>query len=138
MLVTEFNGIPKPHIGVYSFGTAAAKGLPAAQFEFDVSKFRDPVGQKQFNKAYGTNPDVREWVCRDRRMPAVVDLCLMLAEDLLKPRKKGNSEESISHWLSLGFRDFHGKWIAPAVAEEVADKLSSEGYVVYVVHHNIP
>ena len=138
MRVTTLKHDPRPQIGVYSWGSKTREKAPSAQFEFDVSQFRDPAGQKQFSKACGSDPDVRAWVCEDRRLPAVIDTCLLLAEDLLKPKKKGSGEEAISQWLSLAFRDYHGKWIAPAVAEAVANKLSDAGYIVMVIHHALP
>jgi hypothetical protein len=110
---------------------------PAAQFEFDVSTFRDPVGQKQFNRAVGTCPDVRDWVAQDRRVPGVVNVCRLLAEDLCRPHPKGTGTEVISGWLSISFKDHHGKWIAPAVAELVANQLDKDGFNVIVLHHEL-
>lgn len=138
MRVDKLTGGVKPQIGVYSYGYGTKQEAPQAQFEFDVSGFRDPVGQKQFNKALGTFPDVRDWVCEDRRVPAILDTCQLLAEDLLKPRPKGNTTEAMSVWVSFSFKDFHGKWISPAIAEAVANKLSETGYIVYVHHHALP
>ena len=141
MRVAVFNDTRnKPNVGVYSFGRlpGAETGGPAAQFEFDVSAFRDPAGQKQFIGLYGIAPGVRDWVCEDRRMPAILDQCLMLAEDLIRPHKKGESTEQLSHWLSISFRDHHGRWIAPAIAEAVANKLSDAGFIVVAIHNDIP
>ena len=137
MRVTTFDGQTKPNIGIYSFGDKCQKP-PAAQFEFNVSLFRDPVGQKQFGKAYGNSPDVRDWVAQDKRMPGVIEACQLLAEDLIRPHKKGDREETISSWLSIAFRDHHGKWIAPAIAESVANQLDKDGFVVIVLHHELP
>lgn len=136
MRVTAFNGEIKPSIGIYSFGDNCVKP-PAAQFEFNVSLFRDPIGQKQFNRAYGTQPDVRDWVAQDKRMPGVIQMCQLLAEDLIRPHKKGDHTESISSWLSISFKDHHGKWIAPAVAEAVANQLDADGFNVIVLHHEL-
>lgn len=137
MRVDSLKSEPKPQIGVYSYGSKGIKGEISAQFEFDVTQFRDPSGQKQFKGAKGSDPDVRDWVCQDRRLPAILDMCILLAEDLLKPRKHGGTEEVISHWLSLAFKDHHGKWIAPAIAEAVANRLSDANYRVLVVHHDL-
>jgi hypothetical protein len=124
----------RPQIGVYSFGADAPKQM-LAQFEFDVTTFRDPTGQKQFTTfTDGTVPAVRDWVAQDRRIPAVVEQCLMLADDMLQ---KKNDKEAISSWVSIAFKDHHGRWIAPAVAECVADALSDAGYRVSVVHDGL-
>lgn len=140
MRVTGFNGEnnqPRPQIGIYSFGLNTVK-QPSAQFEFDVSKFRDPVGQKQFNRALGTCPDVRDWVGQDKRVAGVIQMCQLLAEDLVRPHKKADGkEEAISGWLSISFKDHHGKWISPAIAELVANQLDADGFSVIVLHHEI-
>ena len=127
-----------PAVGIYSFGANSSNG-PAAQFEFDVTLFRDPTGQKQFNGLNGTDPTVRDWVSSDRRIPAVLDHCTLLAKDLLTPRiKNGHGDgEPISKWISFSFKDYHGKWIAPAVAEKVAERLTGLGFTVLVVHHTL-
>ena len=138
MRVDSLKSEPRPEIGVYSYGSKGAKGEISAQFEFDVTRFRDPSGQQQFKGAKGSDPDVRDWVCQDRRLPAILDMCMLLAEDLLKPRKHGDREEVISQWLSFAFKDYHGKWIAPAIAEAVANKLSDSNYRVLVIHHDLP
>ncbi len=132
----EFTDKTKPNIGIYSFGENSANP-PNAQFEFDVRLFRDPVGQKQFNRALGIQPDVRDWVGQDKRAKGVIEMCQMLAEDLIRPHKKGDKEEPISIWLSLSFRDHHGKWIAPAIAELVANQLDKDGFTVAVCHHEL-
>ncbi len=140
MRVKEFkpaNDKMRPKIGVYSFGTITDGG-PNAQFEFDVSTFRDPAGQKQFAGALGIDPDVRDWVCEDRRVPAIVNMCEIIAEDLIRPHAKGEGTETLSQWLSFAFKDHHGKWIAPAIAEAVSNKLSEAGFIVITLHHDIP
>ena len=128
-------GALKPQIGVYSFG-ARFKEIPKAQFEFDVSKLRDPQGQKQFAGAAGWDPAVRDWVKADPRIAGIINDCRLWAEDLLKERPQGGTNPSaISCWTSFSFRDFHGKWAAPAVAELVADALSKDGWRVSVHHY---
>lgn len=127
-------------IGVYSFGDKVGGG-PAAQFEFDVTKLRDPAGQKQFSGMNGTNPAVRAWVSADKRVEAILNQCLILADDLIKPKQRETSGviryDPVSTWLSFAFRDYHGKWASPAIAELVADALDKEGYQVYVIHHSL-
>ncbi len=125
----------KPQIGVYSFAdtTPASTG----QFEFDVSKFRDPMGQKQFVNLNGTHPDVRKWVAQDPRVGVVVQECMLLADDLVKAKSNNGGElKSVCDWLSISFKDHHGKWTSPAITEIVAEVLSDAGYNV-VVHHGV-
>ena len=125
----------RPNIGVYS-GTENKH--PIGQFKFNVSTFRDPAGQVQFkqkdsNEAglNGTVPEVRDWVAKDRRVPIIVKECRLLAEDLIAPQADG---KAVSAWLSFSFVDYHGRWIAPAIAELVANHLSEAGFNV-LVHH---
>ena len=133
------NADPKPTIGVYSFGS---KGnvFPKVQFEFDVSKLRDPSGQKQFKGLNGVDPEVRDWVAQDTRVQGIVDNCLLLADDLVKPKKRETSDGvvatvvPVSGWLSFSFKDVHGRWAGPAVAEAVAEAFSKAGYTVATVH----
>jgi len=133
-------GGPKPTIGVYSLGLKSNKGNAKqfAQFEFDVTKFRDPTGQKQFKGKSGLDKEVQAWVREDARVESVVKDCLLLADDLVTVRVKteGSKTESTaaSGWLSFAFRDHHGLWAAPAIAEIVARALSEKGYVVVIMH----
>lgn len=131
---TSFNDpILKIEIGIFS---SMLKGKArVGQYEFDVSTLRDPSGQVQFALVDGTFPQVRDWVKKDRRVPIIVKDCLLLSDDLMKPKKKnGEVIKPLSVWLSFSFVDHHGKWAAPSVAEIVADALSEAGYVV-AVHH---
>lgn len=127
----------RPQIGVYSFGTVAQGST--GQFEYDVTQFRDPGGQKQFEGMNGTYPKVKQWMLQDRRVPIIIEDCLLLADDLVRAKQiDSNMTKSVSTWLSFAFKDFHGKWTAPAVAELVADALSDAGYVVVVYHASVP
>lgn len=130
----------KPQIGIYSYASTAQKSL-AGQFEFDVSQFRDPQGQKQFfgRDICGIDAEVRDWVGQDRRVPVLIKECRLLAEDLIRPKQTGvtngvTQEKAPCQWLSISFKDFHGKWIAPAVAELVANALSDDGFTITVYH----
>lgn len=139
-LTTWTDALKKPEIGVFSFGKNIGDKSPlTAQFEFDVASLRDPAGQKQFVNLNGTFPDVISWVFEDRRVPIIIKDCLLLADDLAKPKLREGSSvaKPIGTWLSFSFRDFHGKWIAPAVAEKVADALSDAGYLVAVHHQSL-
>ena len=133
----------KPQIWIYSYATAAQKSM-AGQFEFDVSQFRDPAGQKQFlgRDVCGIDAEVRDWVGQDRRVPALVKECRLLAEDLIRPKQTGITngvpqEKAPCQWLSISFRDHHGKWIAPAIAELVANALSDDGFTITVYHSSV-
>ena len=130
----------RPEIGIFSYGSSKEASETSGQFEFDVSSLRDPSGQKQFNGFNGVYPNVRDWVGTDRRVPIIIRDCLLLADDLIKPKPQGDSKvpKAMSVWLSFSFKDFHGKWIAPAVAELVAERLSKEGFNVAVHHKCIP
>jgi len=126
----------KPQIGIHS-SAVANKGINA-QFEYDVAPFRDPAGQKKFAGWNGTFPEVREWMKEDTRVGVVIKECLLLADDLIKPKDLDNKKgESVSNWLSIAFKDHHGQWASPAVAELVADALSLAGYVVVVYHGSL-
>ncbi len=125
----------KPNVGIYSYASNGSRNI-VGQFEFDVSSFRDPLGQKQFlTKSSGIDPEVRDWVGQDHRVPILIKECRMLAEDLIRHKKDGQAAPST--WLSFSFKDFHGKWISPAVAELVADELSNAGFMVTVYHSAI-
>ena len=137
MRVENMTGPVQPNIGIHSY--SSRKGVvPTAQWEFDVSAFRDPMGQKQFQGKNGNIPEIVTWVCQDKRVPAVLDLCAILAEDLLRPHMVNGANKSICSWVSIAFKDTHGTMIAPAVAEAVADKLSNMGFIVAVSHHALP
>jgi hypothetical protein len=132
---------PKPTIGIYSYGVKGS-ARPTAQFDFDVSKWRDPSGQKQFaGRTSGQEPEVRDWAGEDNRTEAVISACLLLANDLVKPHPRGNGTTTTlipeSAWLSFAFHDVHGRWAAPAIAELVADALDKAGYTVAVAHHGL-
>ena len=130
----------RPEIGIFSYGSSKEASEASGQFEFDVSSFRDPGGQKQFAGTNGLYPDVRDWVGTDRRVPIIIRDCLLLADDIIRPKPQANSNvpKALSVWLSFSFKDFHGTWIAPAVAELVANSLSEAGFNVAVHHKCIP
>lgn len=128
----------KPQIGVYSAGKRGGKAT-SGQFEFDVSTFRDPAGQSQFKGKDGTDLAVREWIKKDSKIQALVNDCLILADDMIKPKKhEGSSTPSAaSAWLSFIFRDHNGVWTAPAIGEIVTDALIAKGYTVAVYHSDL-
>ena len=129
----------RPQIGIYSYGTSKQQDY-TGQFEFDVSLLRDPAGQKQFLGFNGLYPQVRDWVGVDRRVPIIIRDCQLFADDMALPKPKEGQDKPapISPYISFAFKDFHGKWIAPAVAELVADVLSKKGFRVAIHHRGIP
>lgn len=137
---SNVHGVSKANIGVYSFGTKNVSGQKRqfAQFEFDVSKLRDPQGQKQFSGSNGLDKKVQEWIKDDIRISGLVRECLLIADDLVKPKARVDGTKTevtqVSSWLSFSFKDFHGKWTAPAIAEIVANALSEAGYNVAIFH----
>lgn len=126
-----------PDVGIYSFGVKS-KTLPKAQFEFDVTNFRDPSGQKQFRGLCGMDPAVVTWVAQDPKVQAIVDQVRMLVADLRMPitSADGKSTSPRSQWISFSFKDYHGKMIAPAVAEYVAATLDKD-LAVMVQHYGL-
>jgi hypothetical protein len=116
----------KAEVGIFSLHQDMTSPIP--QFEFDLSHFRDPIGNAHLRKNCldGTDPKVQTWIKEDPRLEAVKQNCLILAEDMI--RHQG------SKWLSIGLRDHHGKWISRAVVEIVADYLAANGFDVGVLH----
>jgi len=119
----------KCEILIYSLRLDSTQYHP--QFDFNVSKFRDPQGNANLMKLYndGQHIAVREWIKVDPRMQGILDASLMLAYDRIT-----HGEQK---FLSLAFRDFHAKWIARAIAEVVADHLSNAGFSVGVQHEQL-
>lgn len=140
---SNVHGASRASIGVYSFGTknAPEPQRQFAQFEFDVSKLRDPQGQKQFSGSNGLDKRVQEWLKADTRISGLVLECLLIADDLVKFKTKVDGPKTelaqASSWLSLSFKEHHGKWTAPAIAEVVAIALSEAGYNVAIFHREL-
>lgn len=109
-------------VGIYS---AKIGAIPNSTYIIDVSNFRDPMGQKEFRKLDGRDEKVKEWINSDRRVPALIDAVAQVAIDAAK--------NAGVNYLSICLYDHHGKWIAPALAEIVADKLAE--HVDVAVRH---
>lgn len=127
------DSIKDANVAIYSMGRISGDGGSIRpRFLFDVENFRDPQGVKSFKdaRANGKSPDVRKFVMDDPRAPAVKALAALYVTDALKDAR--------STFVSIGFKDQKGVWIAPAMAEEVADHLSALGFKVLVRHHGIP
>lgn len=99
------------------------------RYRFDLSNLRDPIGQAHFTGKYkdGRAEAVIEWMAKDPKTQAVVDIIAMYARLHLDPPI---SESSISFSLF----DTHGKWIAPAVAILAARKIEALGFNADVHH----
>lgn len=121
---------PPLNITIHSYGSVT-KNKPACRYLIDVIKLRDPVGQKDFivKDFLGTDRDVQDFVKEDERVPAIIDECV----NIVAAHVGGNKEP----YVSIGFHDHHGRWIAPAVAELVADGLDAAGYPCAVTHHEL-
>lgn len=124
---------PKPTLGFYSFGSETKGTLPMAQFEFDVTKFRDPTGQKQFAGMAGVDPPVVKWVAEDPKVKAVLEQVKLTVADLQSPDSSGNPR---SKWISFSFKDHHGRMIAPAICEYVAAAFEAENLIL-VAHYGL-
>lgn len=98
------------------------------ELDIDVSSFRDPLGHKTLTKEFndGRAMAVRDWIKVDPRIPGLIESILLYTYDKLIHGKQRQ--------LVIGFRDHHGKWIAPAVAEIVADALDKKAFTVGVLH----
>jgi len=118
------------NITLHSFGDVTAN-KPAVQYLIDVRTLRDPVGQKKFVDADldGTNKEVKNFVMEDERVVAITEECRNLVYSLVNSANVP--------YVSVGFLDYHGRWIAPAVCELVADALDEAGFPCSVSHHEL-
>ena len=114
-------------VGVYTCGRDTQI---STQYIIDVSGLRDPGSNRGFNVKYknGLPGEVQDFVKEDSRVAAIVDTIHLITHLNLR------SEAADGGWLAFMIRDHHGKWIAPAVGEIVADSLSNLGYKVSVIH----
>lgn len=120
--------VKPPTIRIYSSSRSSPTGGP--DYLFDVSEFRDPMGQQDLVLACrdGRDEQVKSWIKLDDRLSALEAEALILAGDQLTTQGRAS--------LSLGYRCFHGRWIAPAVAELMKDLLGVD-YDVEVTHHGL-
>ena len=131
MRVPTGNGMAQ--IGIYTAGRESSS-QPTGTYTIDVSNLRDPLSSKSLRATYtdGRAGEVQKFVSDDPRIPAIRDMVILLADMYVKPPSGGTSK-----WVSFVFKDVHGKWIAPAVGELIADSLSNLGYQVAVAHWEI-
>jgi RNase adaptor protein for sRNA GlmZ degradation len=124
----------KAEMGLYTYGRLGKAACPVAQYYIDVSGLRDPSSNRGFRKLYtdGRHGEVQEYLKADPRVDAVFDSIRMIAHLNLR----GDNTKD-GKWLSFAIKDHHGVWIAPAVAEIVADRLGNIGYDVTVFHYEL-
>jgi RNase adaptor protein for sRNA GlmZ degradation len=116
------------NVGLHAVGTKG--GEPGIlRYMFDLSRFRDPIGQPILRYQDGRSKSVQEFVQGDKRLPALINEVRILVYDAIK-----NQDEK---YIAIGFCDYHGRLISSAVAEIVADELERDGFVVGVNHHAI-
>lgn len=116
-------------VGIYSWGSSpkAPGRWPATQYEFDLSAFRDPKGNPSTRLLNdGLDNDVVEFIKQDPRYPGIEEIVEMLVSDYIDGKR--------GVWITFGFRDYHGTYISPAVAEAVRRALTAKGYRVYASH----
>lgn len=94
----------------------------------DLTEWRDPIGQPHLTKVCedGRDVRVREWISAEPRLSSF----LAGMELIVRSFVPLNS----SSFLTIGVYDKKGIWIAPAVAEILADHLAAKGYRVHVRH----
>lgn len=117
------------NVAIFSLSSSSTTKV---MYDFDVNHFRDPMGNKGLMKecADGKDPKVIEWIKVDPRTQPILTECIALAKDIIDHQGK--------KWLTIGFRDYHGRWISRAVATLVADALSEVGYKVGVLYGEAP
>jgi RNase adaptor protein for sRNA GlmZ degradation len=95
---------------------------------FDVSTLSDPQGQNNLRALNGTAIKIRDWLKKTDKCKQLLHTLELTIVDVESPKAftKG--------WVSLGLFDYHGIWIAPAVAELLTEQLDTKypsfGYVI--------
>lgn len=113
------------NVGVFSFDSTTTKPLP--HYEFDLSVFRDPMNRKEFKECKnGSDFKILTWIREDVRFKALLNECITLAHDARENQGK--------RWITLCFRDHHGRWKSRAVATLIAMELSILGHSVCLSH----
>lgn len=112
-------------VAVYSFKKATP--LPIAHYEINLDNLRDPMGQPSMKNLNGLAPTVQAFIRLDPRFSPILDQCIQLVSDKCS---QGPGEK----WITIGFRDYHGRWKSVAMAELIGEALSTLGYKVGVQH----
>ena len=120
---------------LYSYGSLVKNGRSAPQCDYviDVAGFRDPMSNRGFKNTYrdGRPSQVQDYVREDPRFAAILDTVRILVSSHV------TSQAADKAWVSIAFRDHHGKWIAPAIVESIADVLSAEKLKVHAFHMDL-
>jgi RNase adaptor protein for sRNA GlmZ degradation len=74
----------------------------------------------------GRDTAVMNFVEQDKRIPVLVNEMLSLAHAHVTAAQE--------HHITIGLEDRHGRWIAPAVGELVAEALDAAGFKVSITH----
>ncbi len=113
-------------IGIYALSGDTLN--PQANIEFDLTNFRDPLGNIILRKqcADGIDPAVQEWIKVDPRYAPLLNQVIILVKDYF--------HDTQHKWFSIAFRDHHGKWISRSIATLIANELSELGYRVGVLY----
>jgi hypothetical protein len=127
-------GINLAQVSIYSWGLDDYKGAnrvePIVKYRIDCSTWRNPECHKEVTtgRLNGLDPNILKWIAEDGRVGLVSRECYRLAKMLLDGQKET--------YITIGFVDHHGRWIAPAVAELVASDLEDH-YAVGVEHYGL-
>ena len=93
----------KPRIILYSYSSTSSVSTQAnVNYEIDVSRFRDPAGNKKLTSTCqdGQDEKVQDWIATDSRMDAILHRVLCIADD---------AKTTKTHHVSIGFADHHGQ-----------------------------
>jgi RNase adaptor protein for sRNA GlmZ degradation len=112
-------------VNIVSFGRVTVTP-PGPKYSIDVTGLRDPSCQFAKTHKDGRSPDIQAWLRADPRVDIIVREIKQLCAVHLDSMKET--------YLSIGFVDHHGKWIAPAIAEIVAAEIL---YTVSVEHREL-
>jgi len=117
-----FEDIAKAHVVLHALSKFQAAPVP--QYEFDVSEWRDPVGNAILRHLSGRDVHVQEYLMADHRYHSLLSNVKMLVKDIVGQQK--------SNFLSIGFRDFHGRHISLGLIYLIGAELDKEGYSVCI------
>ncbi len=120
-------------IGIYTFGDKSHNYVGTCQYYIQVAGLRDPGSSGSIRSQYvdGRAGGVQQYIKEDPRVEAIAQTIRAIAWMHLRSQARDNK------WLSFGLVDHHGRWIAPAVGEIVADQLSQSGYAVSLYHADL-
>lgn len=119
-------------MAVVSFGRIGRQPAPDPHFVIDVSEWRDPLGSKTLKNLYtdGRAGEVQDFVREDPKYQAAANAALMITYTNLISNKT-----TPKPWISIGVRDHHGTWTAPAMTELLAEEINRKlGIKVFVRH----